>query len=262
MAKGKGRWWGVVIAILVVGALALYAASSGSRPSAPAATVTPAEPVLSGFTGVPSPQAGAQQAPTLSGGDIAALVVKIGVVAGVLGASLWLLRRYAGQRGRVQGRTGAVAIADTIPLAQGRAVYVLDVGDRALIVGATPQQLSLLAEVADEQTLNRLRAAPERPSSPIAALSGSLSLMVQAANAARARQSAARQPLSVLDREAQGMLRRPAGRSFTETLATVHTAEDERSERDQPDTLDEDGRDVLPADRRAALAARLRALGG
>ncbi len=259
MAKSKGRWWGVVLAVMVAGALALYAASAGET-HAPAATATQtSEPSLSGFTGVPAAPTSPPTAPALSGSDIAALIVKIGVVAAVLGASLWLLRRYAGQRGRVQGRTGAVAIADTIPLAQGRAVYVLDVGDRALIVGATPQQLSLLAELTDEATLARLRATPERLASPMAALSGGLNLMAQVANATRARQAPARVHRDALDREEQALLRVPADHSFTQTFAEVEPAVRATHHRrvDAPAGGEDDS---LPADRRAALAARLRAL--
>jgi flagellar biogenesis protein FliO len=111
----------------------------------------------------------------MSAGDLPGLIVKVGIVAGLLGGSLWLLRRYAGPGLRQSGRTGVVNIADTVPLAQGRALYVIDIGERALVVGATQQQFSLLAELTDTAVLERLRARPERPAAPWTELSARLS---------------------------------------------------------------------------------------
>jgi flagellar biogenesis protein FliO len=172
MGRLGGRWIGIGIAVLVVGALALYASGSGAR-----ARTAPTTGAYS--PGAPSGTETVKTAPTMSAGSMLGLLAKVGIVAVLLGGSLWLLRRYAGTGTRSGGRTGAVSIADTIALAQGRALYVLDIGDRALVVGATPQQFSLLAEVTDPGTLEKLRTAPERPLSPVNDLSQRLSAALQ-----------------------------------------------------------------------------------
>jgi flagellar biogenesis protein FliO len=78
-----------------------------------------------------------------------------------------------------------VAVVDTIALAQGRVLYLLDVGDRALIVGATAQQLSLVGEVSDAAVLARLRAAPERAMPPFSDSFQRLGSFMQSLSAGR-----------------------------------------------------------------------------
>lgn len=182
MRRPTGRWIGIGIAVLVVGLLALIAAGSGSHAAPaldPAGASTPATVAV-------------QPGSALSAGTIAGLIVKIGIVAALLGGSLWVLRRYAGTASRTGGRTGIVSIVDTIPVAQGRAIYIVDVGDRALIVGATPQHFNLLTELRDAETIDRLRAARERTPASLAGLSSRVGTAVQGFMAARAALAAGR----------------------------------------------------------------------
>ena len=187
MKGASGRWLGIGLAVLVVGVLVVVASGGGTRPPAP----LPPSPARGGAGGevAPSSPAGSgretiQAVPGLSPGAAAGLFVKVGIVAALLGGSLWLLRRYAGTQGRGGGRTGAVRLADTLPLAQGRALHVIDIGDRALLVGATAQHLSLLGEITDTAVLAQLRAAPERAGWLPAELSGRLAGALQRRTAA------------------------------------------------------------------------------
>ncbi len=187
MAKRpSGKWLSVIIAALVVGGLALYAASAGNKPipttsplqsqaAPPAATATGTTPDA---TPAPAPAPDVSAAPPATGsavpgmsaGSLIGLLVKVGIVAALLALCLWALRKYAGSGPRLGGRTGAIQIVDTISVAQNRAFYVLDVGDRAVVVGATPQQLAVVAEVTDEDVLARLRQKPEPAAAPLAGL--------------------------------------------------------------------------------------------
>ncbi|MBI2760257.1 MAG: flagellar biosynthetic protein FliO [Chloroflexi bacterium] len=251
-------WIGILVAVLVVGALAIYTATSGGR--APAASTGSSG--LGTFALPAEPQAQpAQAAPAMSAGTVAGLVVKVGIVAVIMGVSLWLLRRYAGTNAsRGGGRTGAVSIADTITLAQGKAVYVLDLGDRALVVGATTQQLSLLAEMTDPNALAKLRTTPERPPSPLTGLSQRFGAALQGFNAmqqARVAPSAAAATASldevlVAGTPATPRIRPSRAASFSETLATFDqpTEVSRRAVDDEP----------LPGERLAELAAKLRAM--
>jgi flagellar biogenesis protein FliO len=172
MGKLSGKWMGIGIAVLVVGGLAMYA--SGSSPS-----TAPATGAFPSATAAAEEPRSVPAVPGMSSGELAGIAVKLGIVGALLGGSLWLLRRYAGPGTRQNGRTGLINIADTVVLAQGRALYVVDVGDRALVVGATPQQLSLLAELTDTTALEKLRLHPERPPAPWTDLSQRINAAVQ-----------------------------------------------------------------------------------
>jgi flagellar biogenesis protein FliO len=170
MRQLSGRWVAIGVAVVVVVGLAFYSLSA--RPSAMPATTSQPEGSVTGLT-QPAPateQPATTTAPVMTPGAIFGLLVKIGIVGVLLGGSLWALKRFAGTSTRGGGRTGAVKIVDTLPLAQGRALYLVDLGDRAVLVGATPQQFSALAELTDRDALARLRATEERPDVALAGM--------------------------------------------------------------------------------------------
>ncbi len=178
MKRLSSRWIGIGVAVLVVGVLMIVVAGSGSR-SAPAGSSV-------GVSGAAeSNPAPIQPASGMSAGTMFGLIIKVGIVAALLGGSLWLLRRYAGNTARGAGRTGVVTIADTIALAQGRALYVIDLGASALVVGATTQQFTLLGEVTDGEVLSRLRAGSVRQASPLSDITGRFTAALQGLGAAR-----------------------------------------------------------------------------
>ncbi len=210
MGRLSGRWLGIGIAVLVVGALALIAAGSGGHAAAGTGPVIAGAPATSG--------SGPQPAAGMSVGALVGVLLKVGIVAVLLGASLWLLRRYAGTSTRAAGRTGAVHIADTIPIAQGRAIYVVDLGDRALVVGATPQQFNLLGEMTDPATLAKLRSAPERSAPSLTGLPQRFTAALQGFTAARAAQGG--QPADAPARRVAGS----AAATFAGTLDAITEA--------------------------------------
>jgi flagellar biogenesis protein FliO len=170
MRQISGRWLATGIAVLVVVGLALYSLSARppAAPPAPAETADSVTGLAQPAPATPSPPA--TTAPVMTPGAVVDLVLKLGIVALLLGGSLWGLKRFAGTSTRGGGRTGAVRIVDTLPLAQGRAFYLVDLGDRAVLVGATQQQFSALAELTDRETLTKLRATDERQEVPLAGM--------------------------------------------------------------------------------------------
>jgi flagellar biosynthetic protein FliO len=217
MGRISGRWIGILVAVLVVGVLAVML-RGGGQPATPPVVVTD-----------PAAQPVTQTVPGMSAGTLAGLMLKVAIVAALLGGSLWLLRRYAGSNARNRGRTGVITIVDTIAIAQGRALYVLDLGDRAAVIGATPQQLTTLAELTDPETLAKLRATPEPVIAPLADLSGKLGSFLQSMNQARAAALAERQSRRAeADERPEGgsvqVVRQPAGPSFHQTLLTRESA--------------------------------------
>lgn len=248
-----GRWVGIGIAILVVGALALYAGGSGG--SKPAAQ-NPTSSLFAPVDGQTRPEPVADTVPGMSAKDVVSLIVKLGVVAAILGGSLWLLRRYAGASNRAAGRTGAITVADTIVLAQGRALYLIDVGDRALVLGATPQQLSCLAELSDPDVLEKLRTVPERPAAPFAGLSERLAAAMapRRAEAAAVAAHGARAQMAYDDADQPEMVRPARRRAGGATFAEALTAQSASAPQPMDDGDDPTYRPRLPA--RRALSAR------
>lgn len=93
---------------------------------------------------------------TLGGGEVFSLIWRLGLVLLVLGACIaglrWWSKRAAGPR----STTGYLRIVDTLPIQGGRSVHLVAIGERVIVVGATAQQLSYLAELKDEEATSLL----------------------------------------------------------------------------------------------------------
>ncbi len=92
----------------------------------------------------------ATEAPSASGmllRTFGALLLIVGVIA----AAGWGLR-YFGliNFGKQQGETAGLKVLDTVPLGERRTLTLVKFGERTLLIGSTPQGLTLLAEQADE----------------------------------------------------------------------------------------------------------------
>lgn len=91
-------------------------------------------------------------------GLLMGMLVKLALVIAVFYAAVWGLRRYL-----LQGRSPAlvrkpVSVLGAQNLSPSRTVYILEIGRKVLVVGATQTQMSLLAEVTDPDAVDELRA--------------------------------------------------------------------------------------------------------
>lgn len=94
------------------------------------------------------------------------LVVKLGLVIGLIYVTMWLLKTYVG-RGRLSPRSaGRIDVIDTAVLGPGRSVYLVEIADRVLVLGATAGSLSTLAEISDPAAIDLLKKRPEEPEAP------------------------------------------------------------------------------------------------
>lgn len=115
----------------------------------------------------PAPQpaeglAGLAPEPVSDLGLAARLLLNLGLVIGLIYGSLSLLRRWQG------GVLGArpmrrLAVLETTRLSPRQAVHLLKVGERMLLLGATDQAVTLLAEL---ETQAEVEANPARPLTP------------------------------------------------------------------------------------------------
>lgn len=72
------------------------------------------------------------------------LVVVLGAIYGVH----WLLKKWGQSRLQgVAGRSGVIDVVATTPLAQGRALHLVRVGEELVLVGATEQSITRIGEV-------------------------------------------------------------------------------------------------------------------
>ena len=97
------------------------------------------------------------------------LVVKLGLVIGLIYLTMWALRTYVlgpQARRRLGARlTGRMDVLDTTQLAPNRTLYLVEVADRVLVLGATGTSLNTLAEIKEAEAIDLLKkpAAPEEP---------------------------------------------------------------------------------------------------
>jgi flagellar biogenesis protein FliO len=91
----------------------------------------------------------------------AKLLLVIGLVYAALAGLRWLQRldkRMGKRMGQAVGDDTTIRVLETTGLAPGRALHLVVVGEKTLLIGATDHQLSLLAELSNE-------TAPGRPES-------------------------------------------------------------------------------------------------
>lgn len=159
----KIKWW-MLILVGLVGLALLFAQPSGSRLSdfGPAASITPVAPTpptgRTADSGLQLPEydpathnAVLSQAPDerswwLVAGDLALkLVVVVVLIYLVIAGLRWMQRnrRLAGSKGTT------IRILETTGVAPGRALHLVVVGSKTLLIGSTEHHLSLLAELPD-----------------------------------------------------------------------------------------------------------------
>lgn len=93
-----------------------------------------------------------------SGDWIGTTLLSLALVVGLIFAAFVAIKRW-GPSSIAGGRGGAVRVLARCPLSPKQQVAVIQVARRLLLVGVTSQQISLLAEVSDEDEMDELLAA-------------------------------------------------------------------------------------------------------
>jgi len=102
-----------------------------------------------------------------SGFDVAMDVVLKLVIVIVLILALTKVLQYL--NGRSRSRTGgqsAINIVESLTLAQNQRLYLIEVGEKAVLIGATANQLATLTEITDPTTLANMRRKVEAEAIP------------------------------------------------------------------------------------------------
>lgn len=118
-------------------------------PAPPLASVPEAPPQELPFKLNDRPEL-ATETPSASGMLLRTFGALLLIVACIAAAS-WGLRYFGFAKfGKQQGETSGLKVLDTVPLGERRTLTLVRFGERTLLIGSTPQGLTLLAEQADE----------------------------------------------------------------------------------------------------------------
>ncbi|MCL5025291.1 MAG: flagellar biosynthetic protein FliO [Chloroflexi bacterium] len=91
-------------------------------------------------------------------GLVGGIALKLAFVVGLIYIAMWALRRYVYRdRGAIADKR-PVSLLGSLSLSPNRTVYVLEVGRKVIVVGATQNQLSMLTEITDPEAMDELRA--------------------------------------------------------------------------------------------------------
>lgn len=97
--------------------------------------------------------------------DWISLVLRMGAVLLVIWGSVvgmrWYVRRMNGEGNG--GMTRAMQIIETRALGPSRALHLVRLGDRAVLIGATPERINALMEIDDPEQLEQIFAGGDEP---------------------------------------------------------------------------------------------------
>lgn len=92
---------------------------------------------------------------------IAGLLFKLAIVIGLIYLTVLGLR-FVSKRGRVGlPGSGSINVLEKTALAQNRELYLIDVADKVLLLGATANSISVLSEITDADAIEELRTRPQ-----------------------------------------------------------------------------------------------------
>ncbi len=160
--RANRRLW--LVPVLAFGAMALLFVLQPSASSHVTADATP-QPGSTATAAAGLPDQGAPADPQpftgngggFSAGDLIGITLRLLLVVAVILGSLYLFKVWTA-RGRGASGTGAtLRLVETLTLGNQRAIYLVDAGEKVLVVGATSAQVNLLAELSDPETLASLR---------------------------------------------------------------------------------------------------------
>lgn len=102
-------------------------------------------------------------------GEWLGLMLRLGLVIGVIWAAVyamrWYTRRVGGER---RGALRSLDIIETRTLGPNRALHLVRLGERAVLIGVTPERINALMEITDPEVLEGLELTSGGTSRPAA----------------------------------------------------------------------------------------------
>ncbi len=106
-------------------------------------------------------------------GEWFGLMLRLGLVVGVIWAAVYAMRWYTRRAGGDRpGATRALEIVETRSMGPNRALHLVRVGGRAILIGVTPERIIALIEIDDPEVLDGLDlpGGTSRPATAFSAL--------------------------------------------------------------------------------------------
>src|SRR5690606_5612643 len=156
----------VIAATAAAGALLVAASAAAQEPAATPTTVSALEGVGGGVAGYGT-------------GDWFGLGLRLAAVLAVIWVAVvamrWYVRRMNCESG---GSTRHLQILETRALGPNRALHLVRLGDRAVLIGVTPERINQLMEIDDGEEVERLAFVPPPPEArSLRSMVGSLGAM-------------------------------------------------------------------------------------
>ncbi len=95
---------------------------------------------------------------TATGGMIAKVILSLAFLVALLYGGVYALKRLSGKTGAGRLVDGAISVLHKQHIAPKKAIYILKVANRTMVVGVTDSQISHLADLS-EQDLEGIRKA-------------------------------------------------------------------------------------------------------
>jgi flagellar protein FliO/FliZ len=149
-----------VLVILLAPADAWGEPRAPAGPSAPLADTTPLPPSVTGAAEDASRAVGVS-----TSGAIAKMVVGLAIVLAVIFGVYWLLRSAGRSKRKMGAADGRIEVLSTAPLAPGKSLHLVRVGDDVVLVGAAEQSVTPLRSWSGEDA-RRLDLALGMPGTP------------------------------------------------------------------------------------------------
>ncbi len=128
----------------------------------PGQSAAPAIRTTSETPGAPGTAASGTPLTTGGGTSVASLALRIGLVVVIVAAAVVGLRWWGRRQSSPRSLTGFIRIVDTLAINNARSIHLVALGDRVVAVGATAQQMSLLAELDPDEALEVLQTSSQR----------------------------------------------------------------------------------------------------
>lgn len=89
--------------------------------------------------------------------DLWGAALRVALALALLAPLVYVVTRAYARRLALGGSVRAMRVVDALGLGPNRAVYLVEVGERLLVLGVTSQQVTLLAEVTDPEAVAALK---------------------------------------------------------------------------------------------------------
>ena len=140
-------------------ALASQSAHPAAASAAPAGASASVQPAASaaGSSFLPAYQDPQPASAPNNAGTIFDLLWKLALVLGLIYATVVGLRWFGNRTRRAVMGDSSINVLEKTPLAQNKELYLIDVADRVLLLGATSTSMNLLTEITDPAAVEELR---------------------------------------------------------------------------------------------------------